>query len=637
MTKVHSKEADDKLFELKSDGSNWTPWIEALEAKTQSMSGTISNFIVTGKLTPRPIPDKDQICAKLGLDCGSHSATRIFEGSLIEYQKSITRDEDTLIQLFGMIKQYITPAGMEKMKQDDGWNALQISKCPNELLLLVKRIHNLNAYNVPPEEAREMAFERYYDLEQGKLTLMGYKEHEQLAIDNMEYLKYNPMPNEEARAHRFLRKLNLELHGSYVREIVNGSRSVPPIPLPKTIQAIVTGAKCHVSIGSIIPDFDKRLAYTVQVRHCNYCKRDNHLEENCYHKKKVEREKAKKEQEASDGPTPDTGVKTTKKTGKKTKFSWQKNKKGANVGDKKDKIYKSIFNFYSQDLAFDYETKIYTSTAELCNKFHHNGDIQEDDIWYVIYDSGANHCFGCNIDLMHSIMEKDFTFEGVGGVSAGHAVGILPGFGEMAYTPDSGVNAIAGCAAETRYLVEFKQLENYIVHVNVGFQLEFNYDKQDRLYKCKFDPDILKKLKNLESKTRLFVATVREQESKFNKKEIQRAKASRTLMRRLAYPGETALVKTLTKGSFLNCPTTGKDVVLAFDIYGHDVALLGGKMKDYGPVGNYQVLVPRMEQKEQQCFCDIFVWRQVPHLIFVLQPLGLVLTLIILIRYNSNC
>ena len=67
----------------------------------------------------------------------------------------------------------------------------------------------------------------------------------------------------------------------------------------------------------------------------------------------------------------------------------------------------------------------------------------------------------------------------------------------------------------------------------------------------------------------------------------------------------------MTKGAMLECPVTGKDVRMATDIYGKDVASLQGKTKDKGPVADDRVFVPAMEQKEQMIYGDMFHWRGV--------------------------
>lgn len=62
------------------------------------------------------------------------------------------------------------------------------------------------------------------------------------------------------------------------------------------------------------------------------------------------------------------------------------------------------------------------------------------------------------------------------------------------------------------------------------------------------------------------LTTVREQEAMFTKKGVMRAREARKMVRRVGYPSETAVIKTINAGSFLNCPTQGKDFVLAEDL-----------------------------------------------------------------------
>ena len=94
-------------------------------------------------------------------------------------------------------------------------------------------------------------------------------------------------------------------------------------------------------------------------------------------------------------------------------------------------------------------------------------------------------------------------------------------------------------------------------------------------------------------------------------------------MRKTYYASDGALVRTPTKSALLDRPVTGKDVRMATDIYGKDVASLQGKPKDSGPVADDRVLVPDMEQKEQTVYGDIFHWRGVNFVLFIVKPLRL--------------
>lgn len=96
-------------------------------------------------------------------------------------------------------------------------------------------------------------------------------------------------------------------------------------------------------------------------------------------------------------------------------------------------------------------------------------------------------------------------------------------------------------------------------------------------------------------------------------------------MRKMYHPSDAGLVRTINSGVMTNCDVTGKDVVLATDIWGKDVASIKGKTKDKGPADDRRMFVPVMERKEQTVYADVFHWRKVSFLLFIVKPLKLLL------------
>lgn len=63
-------------------------------------------------------------------------------------------------------------------------------------------------------------------------------------------------------------------------------------------------------------------------------------------------------------------------------------------------------------------------------------------------------------------------------------------------------------------------------------------------------------------------------------------------MRRLYYPSDVGLARTLTHGLLPEAPATAKDVALATRIYGKDIISLKRKTTDKGPLATKYTLVP---------------------------------------------
>jgi hypothetical protein len=97
------------------------------------------------------------------------------------------------------------------------------------------------------------------------------------------------------------------------------------------------------------------------------------------------------------------------------------------------------------------------------------------------------------------------------------------------------------------------------------------------------------------------------------------------MMRKLYHPSDVGLVRTINGGVMTNCDVTGKDVILASDIWGKDVPSLKGKTKDRGPVEDRRMFVPVMQRKEQTIYADVFHWRRVSFMLFIVKPLKLLM------------
>jgi hypothetical protein len=91
------------------------------------------------------------------------------------------------------------------------------------------------------------------------------------------------------------------------------------------------------------------------------------------------------------------------------------------------------------------------------------------------------------------------------------------------------------------------------------------------------------------------------------------------------HPFDARLIRTINHGVMTNCGVTGKDVVIATDIWGRDVSSIKGKFKDMDPADDRRMFVPVMERKEQTVYCDVFHLRSVSFLLFVVKPLKLLM------------
>lgn len=241
-------------------------------------------------------------------------------------------------------------------------------------------------------------------------------------------------------------------------------------------------------------------------------------------------------------------------------------------------------------------------------------------------DTLADHSFTNNLDLIQNPQDRVFKIEGATGSGVGRIIGTLPGFGEIAYTPDSNASGISMSAVTSRYRVEFKPEVAFVVRINSKLTLHFNYNKKTKAYSCLFSDRLISQLSELESET--IVAkpvSVSDMEKQYAKREVQRAREAVALSSKLFNPPAASLASFVNSGDILNCEVTGNDVALAGTIYG-DVFYLRGREKFQGPTIARDVVVPTTKRKEQTIYADIMYWHGIPFVIFISKPLMLVLS-----------
>ena len=110
-------------------------------------------------------------------------------------------------------------------------------------------------------------------------------------------------------------------------------------------------------------------------------------------------------------------------------------------------------------------------------------------------DTLADHSFTNNPELIMNPKQRKFKIDGVNGSGSGSIIGELPGFGDIAYTPNSNASGISISCVTSRYYVDFKQEEAFLVYVSDDFIISFDYDRSTKSYSCLFDDQLLARLK----------------------------------------------------------------------------------------------------------------------------------------------
>ena len=218
---------------------------------------------------------------------------------------------------------------------------------------------------------------------------------------------------------------------------------------------------------------------------------------------------------------------------------------------------------------------------------------------------------------------KYCVIQGIGGTVRTNQVGEFKPFGKVYYSENAVANVIPLGAVENdkRYKVTYKQ--------GVSFSVEDN-ESGNVLTFCKRKSPTgsngalyVYNAGHLVHRQQVMVTTVEQQEAKYTKKEILRAKAAKELLKRLGFPSVQTLVDMISKGVLLNNEITVADVHRAVDIYGKSLGELKGKSVDRKVKDFPENQVSHVVQTDLDLFADIMFLEGIPFLVLVSQPLDL--------------
>eukprot|EP01037_Dinobryon_pediforme_P029174 gene29174-32726_t len=116
-------------------------------------------------------------------------------------------------------------------------------------------------------------------------------------------------------------------------------------------------------------------------------------------------------------------------------------------------------------------------------------------------------------------------------------------------------------------------------------------------------------------------------EQKFTKHEVKQARLARELQRKMAFPSDDVLMRTINNGGLINTDVTAKDVQVARTIYGPDEAFLHGRTRTKPQTGIPTInLLDSDVPRPQTLMIDLMVLQGTNYLVSVSKPLQLIMT-----------
>ena len=224
-------------------------------------------------------------------------------------------------------------------------------------------------------------------------------------------------------------------------------------------------------------------------------------------------------------------------------------------------------------------------------------------------------------NVRHTGKFKSYT--GVGGTISTDLVGELPFFGSVSIMPESPVNIVALNEVEDKYPVSYVQSEGFMVDIGEGLpQMSFKRERTG-LYACDFER-FVELATDCHDDEEAYITTVSENEARYTKDQVERAKAARKFMIEMGCTSALNIMK-LTKGILLNSPVSGEDVYRAVKIYGPLLGAVKGTTRLKKAGKDYIEHVPRPVDTAISLHSDVMFISKIPFLISVALPLGLVL------------
>jgi hypothetical protein len=121
------------------------------------------------------------------------------------------------------------------------------------------------------------------------------------------------------------------------------------------------------------------------------------------------------------------------------------------------------------------------------------------------------------------------------------------------------------------------------------------------------------------------ITTVNDNESRFTKREVARAKSARSFQQLLANPPDLKLAQAISNGNIIAPDISAADIARATEIYGHNPHALQGRTTSQRPAA-FLPLSPSRAVEPQEMFVDIFTANGMNFLITITKPLEHILT-----------
>lgn len=547
------------------------------------------------------------------------------KASASKYTRLVQKIDEDLIAIYAVIWGQLSDASQAKIRSTTAdFITIESDSKAVELWAAVKKVHqtsNTGCAELDKEEARN----KFYTLKcQSNETLVAFRNRFDACINAMVALELDK-PSEQDQATRFLAALDNERFGSFKVELHNNAQ-LGASQLPKNLadmvhmatnyKVVVSGAAAQGGAGAVFT------AHAASVRPNNpHAKSDNNGNGPSQPKQ------GKKKANNGGKPAAD---KSDKKREPKCKLC-----EGPHWVDECDnfKAMKAQFNLSKSAPSTG---RAHVAMAEVPDSFVFPVRTCESCAFTV---SGGSHDRNVLLDNQASVSvfhsrslvrdirdarpDEEVKVKGING-DAGlmlTKIGTTEWFGEVFYCPQASANVLSLGKVEEipGVTVTYAQGERFTVNHDGGPTFVFNKTVIDprnggSLFMCKFEP----------WRAHMLVTTVADNEAKYPKADVLRAKGGREFIELLGYPSMGTASKIVLQGAITDLPVTVADLQLAVDIYGPDPAMVRGKTTQSKSQPVRTETIPRLVETKQSLHADLMYVDSEPYLVSVSKPMQLI-------------
>lgn len=322
---------------------------------------------------------------------------------------------------------------------------------------------------------------------------------------------------------------------------------------------------------------------------CAFCNKPGHSQEMCHHYKARQKEAQDNSKSSRQKPRP---------KGKTAHFADQ------STEDADDDTPSAMLGYHTISVS---RTTLQALRSEL------GPPLPDTDI---ILDTGANGSIVNNAQLLSNLTSGEkMTFNGLSGKLSTSKQGTLADLCSASYHPSAPANIVS--------FSQLRALGHGIKLTTIGSNDAFIVTTPTKAYTFNLCDRGLYVYSQPASVS--LIATVSDNEAKFNKREVARAKEARAFQQILANPPDQKLAQALSHGNIVAPDISTADILRATEIYGLNPHALQGRTTTQRPAA-FPEVTPSRVMEPQQMYVDIFTAHGLNFLITITKPLEHILT-----------